>query len=389
MAKAKKRSRKEKEPTGHAAAPLDDVAETGTEDKRENSTEIPVKKVQKTSSLLDSIFGCSAATLTDDSRDGNTTSLFCTPFALNDKINQRAEVIEQSLAAAQRVQLKNEKPTGISRATLLKQRRQQAQRCKEFTVIKSSLPDSGLTDDISSTVRAHGLAVVEDIFNVETLVALRSEAEQCRSRCCSALAEKNLDYMTDCNIHYYEVASRCPGRMDVRFMNGSDTTHFWLEHKVLNSVVNNLLYGGSNPDHAPKLVYAGWIFNFPTSSDQPWHQDGIPLFAEGAETLPAYALNVFIPLDNDDSRIESGPTEFIPLSHRMPSDAAILDMVRDEPGSIAGPLLTAGDCMMYDYRICHRGTANVSDRTRTILYLMYARPWFKEHMNFGSERLFT
>ena len=43
------------------------------------------------------------------------------------------------------------------------------------------------------------------------------------------------------------------------------------------------------------------------------------------------------------------------------------------------------------YRICHRGTTNLSlTKTRTMLYLMYsyARPWFKEHLNFGAEHLF-
>lgn len=57
--------------------------------------------------------------------------------------------------------------------------------------------------------------------------------------------------------------------------------------------------------------------------------------------------------------------------------------------SAIAPLLRQGDALIYDYRVCHRGTKNLStNKTRTMLYLMYARPWFKEHMNFGKERLF-
>lgn len=58
--------------------------------------------------------------------------------------------------------------------------------------------------------------------------------------------------------------------------------------------------------------------------------------------------------------------------------------------TVIAPLLKQGDALIYDYRVCHRGTANLSfdGTTRIMLYLMYARPWFREHLNFGEERLF-
>jgi ectoine hydroxylase-related dioxygenase (phytanoyl-CoA dioxygenase family) len=56
---------------------------------------------------------------------------------------------------------------------------------------------------------------------------------------------------------------------------------------------------------------------------------------------------------------------------------------------VVAPTLNKGDILIYDYRTCHRGTANVSTTVvRPMLYLMYARPWFAEHVNFGSESLF-
>lgn len=57
--------------------------------------------------------------------------------------------------------------------------------------------------------------------------------------------------------------------------------------------------------------------------------------------------------------------------------------------SAIAPILRQGEALIYDYRVCHRGTRNLSaTKTRTMLYLMYARPWFKEHLNFGKESLF-
>ena len=168
--------------------------------------------------------------------------------------------------------------------------------------------------------------------------------------------------------------------------------------------------------------------------------------------LPPYALNIFIPLARDITE-EIGPTEFFPQSHLSDTAHKIDDDLkklrswnitndsknisrnyeeddhddRKKEGNshsdqicdkiltqeekilndhnVIAPLLKKGDALIYDYRVCHRGTANLSDtnitsrrsldrdekedKTRIMLYLMYARPWFKEHINFGNDRLFS
>merc|ERR1711971_929704 len=89
------------------------------------------------------------------------------------------------------------------------------------------------------------------------------------------------------------------------------------------------------------------------------------------------------------------------------------DDKRDD-NPVVSAVLKRGDVLLYDYRICHRGTSNLSisgsssvaaatdddvdDRCdddgnnkgilRKVLYLMYARPWFREHLNFGKTSLF-
>lgn len=160
-------------------------------------------------------------------------------------------------------------------------------------------------------------------------------------------------------------------------------------NKYLMPVVKSLL--GKDAE----LVYAGLILSFPGSADQPWHQDGHQLFSDEEfsvhQSLPPYALNVFIPLDDVD--VEVGPTEFCVQSHTRKKAIEIMKKIDkgDETGTnMIGPLLTTGDALIYDYRVCHRGVKNISEtKTRPMLYLMYARPWFKEHINFSTEKLFA
>ena len=43
---------------------------------------------------------------------------------------------------------------------------------------------------------------------------------------------------------------------------------------------------------------------------------------------------------------------------------------------------------LYDQRTVHRGVPNRTTTERPILYLLFARPWFREHINFGETSLF-
>ena len=180
--------------------------------------------------------------------------------------------------------------------------------------------------------------------------------------------------------------------------NTAQTKNNNLFHSLLWPLIQDLL--GKDAE----LVYIGLIPSFPNSEDQPWHQDGCTLFPEAppelGDSLPPYALNVFLPLL--DITEELGPTEFWLASHctneardsflSSNGGGAAITVTDDPIGknkNIVAPLIQTGDALIYDYRVCHRGTSNLSTNiTRPMLYLMYARPWFKEHLNFGRERLF-
>ena len=59
------------------------------------------------------------------------------------------------------------------------------------------------------------------------------------------------------------------------------------------------------------------------------------------------------------------------------------------PSEVFAPELPVGDYLVYDQRTVHRGVPNTSGIDRPILYLLFARPWFKEHLNFGPTSLFA
>ena len=270
------------------------------------------------------------------------------------------------------------------------------------------LPPEVQLAEIADVVRDHGFAVIPNVVSNKLLEKCSVKAMEIEEKLCNALdgAQGGAECWRSKDFRYWEVAGRCGGRMDTRYQtseapfNGPEI----LENATLLPVVNSLLGGdaaGADESHTPKLVYAGLILSFPGSQDQPFHQDGMPLFPElgGTVDLPPYALNIFLPLADDDTKLEAGPTEFIPQSHRMP-ESQVMQIVNGETPSeegdgigVVGPKLEQGDALLYDYRVCHRGTANLTSsttgegRVRRILYLMYARPWFKEHMNFGDDKL--
>jgi len=119
---------------------------------------------------------------------------------------------------------------------------------------------------------------------------------------------------------------------------------------------------------------------FPGAGKQRSHRDHPGLFALGTEfgaSLPCYALTLAIPLI--DLAADCGTTELFPGSMARDSeeDGGVPDL---GPGVL--PFVSRGGCFLMDYRLWHRGLANRSDRPRPILYIVYARDWFTDVVNF-------
>lgn len=119
----------------------------------------------------------------------------------------------------------------------------------------------------------------------------------------------------------------------------------------------------------------GVISSFPGSDIQKLHSDSPHLFDDDriAPMLPPFALTISIPLVDVDGT--NGSTEFLPGTQRE-----IL-----APPSADGAVwrsVPRGDCMIWDYRVRHRGQPNNGSEPRPMLYATVCRKFWQDSTNF-------
>jgi ectoine hydroxylase-related dioxygenase (phytanoyl-CoA dioxygenase family) len=123
------------------------------------------------------------------------------------------------------------------------------------------------------------------------------------------------------------------------------------------------------------------VIALPGAEAQRPHVDHGMLFPKdeaASMAAPPYALTAIIPLlDLDDS---TGSTEVWPLGPLMATPDA---WITKPAGSTVLPLCK-GDIALMDYRVCHGGTSNLGRVPRSILYIVYSRPWFRDADNFSE-----
>eukprot|EP00298_Acanthocystis_sp_HF-20_P004363 c14697_g1_i1.p1 GENE.c14697_g1_i1~~c14697_g1_i1.p1 ORF type:complete len:366 (+),score=153.40 c14697_g1_i1:91-1188(+) len=133
------------------------------------------------------------------------------------------------------------------------------------------------------------------------------------------------------------------------------------------------------------------IYSRPGAPDQSWHSDGDHLGRDAdisghGEDSP-YAVCVFVPLI--DLSDELGFTQFWVGSHKsagLIGFGAAAEMLN---GTING-IVKAGQAVIYDYRLMHRGMANKSTNTeRALLQFVYHTPSYREVKNYGTQSLFN
>mmetsp|Transcript_20032 Transcript_20032/g.30698 ORF Transcript_20032/g.30698 Transcript_20032/m.30698 type:complete len:303 (-) Transcript_20032:1469-2377(-) len=123
------------------------------------------------------------------------------------------------------------------------------------------------------------------------------------------------------------------------------------------------------------------------AAEQQWHQDGPHL--DIARHQPCHCLNVFIPLM--DVTLCHGPTELRPGTHYYTRNLASMMLAARAKKTLRDPvlpLLHAGDALIFDYRVLHRGRANLSDEDRPILVMTFAKSWFSDVLNFPKRSMF-
>jgi len=174
------------------------------------------------------------------------------------------------------------------------------------------------------------------------------------------------------------------------------------EDIVMDSDVMNILLKSNILGSDVVLHSLGSAIAEPGAKAQRWHADEYYLYRGlfhtsglGGHDLPSYAITMMVPLLN--MTYDHGPTEFCMGSSFLSGFEGDPDGIKlkDESlratlrtymrGSVKGfcphiriPQLNFGDALLFDYQIVHRGGANNSPDLRSILYMTYAREWYKD-----------
>ncbi|MQA66052.1 MAG: phytanoyl-CoA dioxygenase [Alphaproteobacteria bacterium] len=138
-----------------------------------------------------------------------------------------------------------------------------------------------------------------------------------------------------------------------------------------------------------KLILAsmGCVISLPGSRDQGRHRDYDNIYDPGfsypgVETLiakaPPYAITLGLPLVPITEL--TGCTRFWPGTH-------LRRAARNDPNLGPGVDFVAdlGTCYLFDYRVLHCGIGNKSDIPRPLIYNIYARPWFRDPVNYAKQ----
>ena len=141
--------------------------------------------------------------------------------------------------------------------------------------------------------------------------------------------------------------------------------------QILERALGNRFYG-----HLPY----GSNTAFPGSSAQNVHRDSGHIFPEVPTAMPAALIVVNIALD--DFTLENGATEVWPESHFLvdASESESVTLRIPPERYVKHPskqiVMPAGSIFLRDMRTWHRGMQNTTDQSRTMLTIVYYRPYF-------------
>jgi ectoine hydroxylase-related dioxygenase (phytanoyl-CoA dioxygenase family) len=118
-----------------------------------------------------------------------------------------------------------------------------------------------------------------------------------------------------------------------------------------------------------------------------WHVDEALFFPlpDGVELddriqMPVYLMNALYYLD--DVTEELGPTQVVPGSHRAGKHLQFTGEIGDYKGQ--GPisiLAKAGDCLVFNSQLWHRGAPNLTDAPRYVQQIIYRKKFIVSHMS--------
>jgi hypothetical protein len=219
----------------------------------------------------------------------------------------------------------------------------------------------------------HGVVQIHDLHVVNSDHA--KAAHNTLAKVLSALDSRKLEYreQKETSFTFSDVASRDRGRVDVRY--DMDRYAQLIETPLLRLIIASVL----GDDY--QVAFSGIVYSLADSVAQAWHRDGPHLATSDGPTAPAHALTAFFPLC--DVTEDRGSPQFIPGSHLLSDEVANTTdhhVVQFNP-------LAATDCVVFDYRLLHRGMPNVGSDTRPLMYVVFSVPHWCDDINFGTEPL--
>ena len=238
---------------------------------------------------------------------------------------------------------------------------------------------SGLSVSAAAAMlRDHGVVHLKGALPLDVVDGCAEAVTASFERCCDELKERKIRQLDA--FAFAELAHRSKLRFDMQLATSATALPDALMASPPWTPLLHKILGDDCID-----LFQGAVIAQPGAADQQPHMDGGHLYqgTHGYEQAqnPAHCINAFVPLV--DVTEESGPTEFWPGSHVL--ERAQAAFAGASPSvSLAGQ---RGDVILFDYRVVHRGRGNVGESSRPVLYLTYARSWFRDAQNFPDERL--
>ena len=239
------------------------------------------------------------------------------------------------------------------------------------------------------TMKEFGMLIIKNALDSDSIVDLHEIVRQRIEQAEHAVYKKRPDLRLGIDLFAFsEFSSRGGHRFDLLFNEEEEISRPIFD--IARSgpwipIITVLL--GDNFECMASVVYSR-----PGSEAQDWHTDGAHVgHSEGWDEAgfaadPPYALCVFVAMVDLDRTV--GFTQFWPGTHRY-AELAGFGGAAPVLGCAVDGLVPAGGCVIYDYRLMHRGMPNVSQATkRPVLQLLYHLPTYKETKNYGQSKLF-
>ena len=196
-------------------------------------------------------------------------------------------------------------------------------------------------------------------------------------------------YAIQCGVKhgFRQVVMRSPGRYEFSLLDCPDRPSLeMITCTRLSTIIPSLLDVNLLTDL--QLCHVSLVVATPGAPEQAWHADGGHVYLH--HHAPCHVLNVFLPLR--DVPLQLGPTEVRPGTHYHTRKLAPMMLAAKANRTLRPPVtpeLILGDAMVFDYRLLHRGKANVSlAENRPILVLSFSKSWYKDVCNFPKRSMY-